>query len=244
MTLGSHLAELRRRIFRAAAGVLLGTLAGWFLSPLALASIRAPILDAAKAQHRLASLNFDTITGAFDLRMQTALTIGVLVSSPIWLYQAWAYLVPALNRKELTYGFGFFFTAVPLFLAGSFAGWLVVPHIVALLTGFATDGSSSFIQANSYFQFVLKLVVAVGIAFVSPIFLVLLNMLGVLPAPTILHGWRIAFLVILLFAAIVTPAADVVSMLLLACPLVLLYYLACFVAVVHDRRAASRVKIS
>ena len=62
MTLGSHLAELRRRAVRAAAGIVLGTLAGWFLAPLVLASIRAPILEAAKVQHRLASLNFDTIT--------------------------------------------------------------------------------------------------------------------------------------------------------------------------------------
>ena len=141
----------------------------------------------------------------------------------------------------MKYGFGFFFTAVPLFLGGCVAGWLIVPHIVLLLTGFAGDGSSSFIQANDYFQFVLKLVVAAGFAFVSPVFLVLLNFTGILTAQAILRGWRIAFLVILGFAAIVTPSADVISMLLLACPLTALYYLAWLVAMLHDRRLATRV---
>ncbi|QNE37688.1 twin-arginine translocase subunit TatC [Leifsonia shinshuensis] len=236
MSLAAHVAELRRRGVRSAAALLAATVGGWFVSPLLLAALRAPIAQAAASQHRLAALNFDTITGAFDLRMQAAFAIGLVASSPIWLYQAWAYLVPALSRKELRYGFGFFFTAVPLFLGGCVAGWLIVPHIVLLLTGFAADGSSSFIQANDYFQFVLKLVVAAGFAFVSPVFLVLLNLLGILPARSILRSWRIAFLVVLGFTAIVTPSADVISMLLLAAPLIALYYLAWFVAALHDRR--------
>ncbi|MGH1524415.1 twin-arginine translocase subunit TatC [Leifsonia sp. L25] len=238
MTLAAHVSELRRRAVRSAAALLAGTVGGWFVSPLLLAALRAPIAQAAASQHRLAALNFDTITGAFDLRMQAAFAIGLVASSPIWLYQVWAYLVPALSRKELRYGFGFFFTAVPLFLGGCVAGWLIVPHIVLLLTGFAADGSSSFIQANDYFQFVLKLVVAAGFAFVSPVFLVLLNLLGILSAQSILRSWRIAFLVILGFTAIVTPSADVISMLLLAGPLIALYYLAWFVAALHDRRAS------
>lgn len=241
MSLAAHVAELRRRAVRGAAALLAGTVGGWFLGPLVLAALRAPIAEAAASQHRLAALNFDTITGAFDLRMQAAFAIGIVASSPIWLYQVWAFLVPALSRRELKYGFGFFFTAVPLFLVGCGAGWLIVPHIVLLLTGFAADGSSSFIQANDYFQFVLKLVVAAGFAFVSPVFLVLLNFLGMLSAASILRGWRIAFLVILGFTAIVTPSADVISMLLLAGPLIALYYLAWSVALLHDRGLAARV---
>ncbi|CAM5470801.1 twin-arginine translocase subunit TatC [Leifsonia shinshuensis] len=241
MSLAAHVSELRKRAVRSAAAVLAGTVGGWFVSPLLLAALRAPIAEAAASQHRLAALNFDTITGAFDLRMQAAFAIGLVASSPIWLYQAWAYLVPALSRKELRYGFGFFFTAVPLFLGGCVAGWLIVPHIVLLLTGFAGDGSSSFIQANDYFQFVLKLVVAAGFAFVSPVFLVLLNLLGILPARSILRSWRIAFLVIVGFTAIVTPSADVISMLLLAGPLIALYYAAWSVAALHDRRVARQL---
>ena len=83
---------------------------------------------------------------------------------------------------------------------------------------------------------------AVGIAFVLPVFLVLLNFVGVLSAKTILKGWRIAILVICLFTAIATPAADVVSMFLLAIPMVILYFAAVGIATIHDRRAAKRAE--
>ena len=128
-----------------------------------------------------------------------------------------------------------------LTLLGGIAGWLVVPHMVALLTSFAPTEDAAIIDAKTYIDFVTKLVIAIGVAFVLPVFLVLLNFTGILTAQAILRGWRIAFLVILGFAAIVTPSADVISMLLLACPLTALYYLAWLVAMLHDRRLATRV---
>jgi sec-independent protein translocase protein TatC len=238
MTLGEHLVELRKRLVRAAAGLVLGTIAGWFLASNVLNAMRAPIVQIAKSQHRLAELNYDNITGAFDLKIQIAFTIGIVISSPIWLYQIWAFFVPALSRKELKYGLGFFLSAVPLFLAGCAAGWYVVPHIVQLLTSFAPNEDAAFIQASDYFNFILKLVLAIGIAFVLPVFLVLLNFVGVLSATAILHAWRIAMLVIVLFTAIATPSADVVSMFVLAIPMVALYFAAAGIAWIHDKRAA------
>ena len=86
----------------------------------------------------------------------------------------------------------------------------------------------------------IKLVLAIGIAFVLPVFLVLLNFVGVLSAAAILKGWRIAILVICLFTAIATPAADIISMFLLAIPMVLLYFTAALVAWIHDRGVARR----
>ncbi|WP_431280429.1 twin-arginine translocase subunit TatC [Leifsonia poae] len=238
MTLGEHFVELRKRLFRSAIGLVAGAIAGWFLADYLLDALRGPITDIAKQQGRIATLNYDSITGAFDLKMQVAITIGIIISSPIWLYQLWAFFVPALSRKELKYGFGFFFTAIPLFLAGAYAGWLLVPHIVSLLTSFAQGDDSAIISAKTYFDFVLKLVVAVGVAFVLPVFLVLLNFVGVLSAKSIIKSWRWAFLLIALFTAIATPAADVISMFLLAIPMVLLYLAAYGVAWIHDRRAA------
>ncbi len=238
MTFGEHFVELRKRLFRSALGLLAGSVAGWFLAGWVLDALREPIVQIAKQQGRLAELNYDNITGAFDLKMQIAITIGVVISSPVWLYQIWAFLVPALNRKELKYGLGFFFTAVPLFLAGCAAGWFVVPHIVQLLTSFAPSQDTAFIQAKDYFDFVLKLVVAIGVAFVLPVFLVLLNFVGVLSAKSILRSWRWALLVIVLFTAIATPSADVVSMFLLAIPMVVLYFAAAGVSWLHDRRVA------
>jgi sec-independent protein translocase protein TatC len=83
-------------------------------------------------------------------------------------------------------------------------------------------------------------VLAVGIAFVVPVFLVLLNFVGVLSAQSIIKSWRVAVLVIALFCAVATPAADVISMFILAIPMVLLYFAAYGVAFLHDRRAAKR----
>ena len=102
-----------------------------------------------------------------------------MISSPIWLYQIFAFLVPGLTRSEKRYTFGFFFTAVPLFLAGCFAGWFVLPHIVELMTSFVPQQDASYFDAKYYLDFVLKLVLAIGIAFVLPVFLVLLNFVGV-----------------------------------------------------------------
>lgn len=237
MSLGEHLLELRKRLFRAAGRILVGAVAGWFLSTWVLDTLKAPIEAIAKHQHRLAQLNYDTVTGSFDLKIQIAITIGIVIASPIWLYQLWAFFVPGLSRKELKYGLGFFFSAVPLFLAGCAAGWFVVPHIVTLLASFGGSDDAALYQAKSYFDFVLKLVVAVGIAFVLPVFLVLLNFVGVLAGKTILKGWRFALLAIVVFTAIVTPSADIISMFLLAVPMVALYFAAVGVAVLHDRRA-------
>lgn len=238
MSLGAHLLELRKRLFLAAAGVIVGAIVGWFLSSFVLDAIRAPIQEIAADQGRNASLNWTDITGAFDLKIQIAVTVGIVISSPVWLYQIWAFLVPGLTRKEKMYSVGFVGAAIPLFLAGCVAGWYVLPHIVVLLTGFAPSEDAAFITARGYYDFVLKLVVAVGIAFVLPVFLVLLNFVGVLSASAIIKSWRIAILAIVLFTAIATPAADVISMFLLAIPMIVLYFIAYGIAWLHDRRQA------
>lgn len=239
MSLGEHLVELRKRLFFSAIGIVVAMIGGFVISDFAITAMATPITEIAVDRGQ-ALLNFDNVTGAFDLRMKVAFTIGIVVSSPIWLYQIWAFLVPGLTRKEIGYALGFLLSAVPLFLAGCAAGWFVMPHIVELMVGFTPADASNFFNAGIYFDFVLKLVLAVGIAFVVPVFLVLLNFVGVLSAATIIKSWRIAILVIALFCAIATPAADVISMFILAIPMVLLYFAAYGVAFLHDRRAARR----
>ncbi|MBM7410865.1 sec-independent protein translocase protein TatC [Clavibacter michiganensis] len=240
MSLVQHLLELKKRLFIAGVAIILAMVVGWFLSSFVLEALRQPIETINAEQGRNASLNFPTITSAFDLRLQIALYVGLIISSPVWLYQVFAFLVPGLTKTERRYTFGFFFSAVPLFLAGCAAGWFVLPHIVALLTQFAGAGDSSFITAREYFDFVLKLVFAVGIAFVLPVFLVLFNFMGILSGATIIRSWRIAILLIILFCAIATPAADVMSMFLLAVPMTLLYLVAAGISLLNDRRRARK----
>lgn len=242
MSLGQHLLELRKRLFLAAAGIVVGGIVGWLLSDFVWDQLREPIYAIINAQHRNAQINYPDITSAFDLKLKISFYVGLIVSSPMWLYQIFAFLVPGLTRKEKQYTFGFFFTAIPLFLAGCAAGWYVLPQIVELMTSFAPSEDSAFINAQNYFDFVLKLVVAIGIAFVLPVFVVLLNFAGVVSAKSIIKSWRVAVLVIILFTAIATPAADVVSMFLLAIPMVVLYFGAYGIAYLHDRRAAKRTR--
>ena len=239
MSLGQHLVELRKRLFLAGGGILLGTVGGWFLYDLVWDRLQAPIMVIANAHHTT-SINYTSITGAFDVRFQVAIMLGVVVSSPVWLYQIFAFLVPGLTGRERKYVFGFFFSAIPLFLAGCAAGFLVLPHIVELMATFVPGQDTQIIDAKYYLDFVLKLILATGIAFVLPVFLVLLNFIGVLPAKAILKGWRWAILAITLFTAIATPAADLVSMFLLAIPMVALYFAAFGVSVLHDRSVARR----
>jgi sec-independent protein translocase protein TatC len=238
MSLGQHLVEIRRRLVISALALLVGMIAGFFLADTVWTLLRSPMQAVAETHD--ASINYTNITQAFDLRLRIAFTLGLVFSAPVWLYQIWAFLVPGLTKRERQYGFGFFFAAVPLFFAGCAAGWFVWPHIVELMVGFAPTQDKLFLNASDYLDFVLKLVIVVGVAFVLPVFLVLLNFAGVVSAAGILKGWRVAILTITLFTAIATPAADIVSMFLLAIPMVLLYLAAAGVAYIHDKRAARR----
>ena len=240
MSLSQHLVELRKRLLFAAIAIAVGAIAGWLVSGYVWDALRAPVSEIVNAQYRHATINYPDITSAFDLKFKIAIYVGLIASSPVWLYQIFAFLAPGLTRKEKRYTYGFIFTAIPLFLAGCASGWFVVPHVVILMTSFAPKQTSAYITAGDYFDFILKLVVAIGIAFVLPVFVVLLNFAGVISAKSIISSWKVATLIIILFTAIATPSADVASMFLLALPMVVLYFGAYFAAFLHDRSAARR----
>ncbi len=240
MSLAQHLVELRKRIVRSAMAILVGTVIGWFFTDLVWAALEQPVQEIAEAFDRDAKIIFPTITSAFDLRLQLAFYLGLLLSSPIWLYQLFAYIVPGLTRRERRYAFAFVGVSVPLFTAGAVLGWWVLPNMVRVMTSFVPEGSSSYLDATFYFQFVLKLMLAMAFSFVVPVLLVVLNFAGVISAASIIRSWRVAVVVILIFTGIATPSADIVSMVLLAVPMMVLYMVAAFIAWIHDRRAAKR----
>jgi len=236
MPLRGHLRELRRRILVSALAIVVGTGLGWWASDWVFVGLQVPIAQVAAASGRGAALNFDTIAGSFDLRFQISLTIGLVASAPVWLWQIWAFLTPGLVRRERAFGIGFLTAAVPLFLGGCAVGWLVMPHIVELFIGFAPADSVSNLSARYYYDFVLKLMIATGCGFVLPALLSLLNFAGVLRGRTILRSWRWAIIAIVTFTAFATPATDIFSMLLLAVPMFVLYFLAVGIALLNDRR--------
>ncbi|GAB3073718.1 twin-arginine translocase subunit TatC [Nocardioides zeae] len=236
MPLADHLREARRRTVRAAAALVVGVVVGYLLSDHVLDVLRAPIEELGES--RQASLNYDTVTAAFDLKLKIAIFSGIVLSSPVWFLELVAFVTPGLTGRERRAATGFLLAAVPLFAGGCAFGFWLFPHMVRVLAGFSSTEDTTILTASYYVDFVLRVVLATGIAFVLPVFLVALNLLGVLPARTLLRGWRAIVVVIVLFSALVTPAADVMSMFFVAAPMSVLFGAALVVTQVHDRRTA------
>jgi sec-independent protein translocase protein TatC len=241
MSLGQHLLELRKRLMLAALALIVGMVVAFFITDPIIHWITEPIrLIADRRGDDFAKLNFGTVTSAFDLRIRIAFTIGIFLSAPVWLWQVWAFIMPGLTRKEIRYTVGFVASAVPLFFAGCYVGVLIVPHVIELMWGFTPEGGVNFYNAAEYYDFVFKLMIVIGVSFVLPVFLVALNLAGVVSGRAIMKGWRVAVLVATAFAALATPAADVVSMLMLAGILVVLFFAAGGLTILFDRRKAKR----
>ena len=240
MSLGQHLIELRKRLVIAVIALVVGMVIAYFLTDWIIWAMTEPIRVVAEQRGENVGLMVDTVTGAFDLRLRISFVVGIIISAPVWLWQFWAFLMPGLTRKEIRYTVGFVSAAVPLFFAGCFVGWWVMPHIVEIMASFTPEGAANWFQAKYYYDFVFKLIIVVGISFVVPVFLVALNLAGIMSGRAILHSWRVAVIVAVAFAGLATPAADVVSMLLLAGILVVLFFAAAGLSMLFDRRRAKR----
>jgi sec-independent protein translocase protein TatC len=240
MALKEHLREARNRLFKSAIAVLAATVGGFFLYDPVLKALGAPIVAINDQEGRTASLNFDTAASPFDLMIQVAIFLGVVISSPVWLYQLWAFITPGLKTKERRIALGFIAVAVPLFLTGIYLAWLILPNAVRVLTDFTPDEFSNLISVSVYFAFVLRLMLAFGIAFLLPVILFGLNAVGLVSGRQILKAWRITVFLVCLFAAMAAPGGDALSMFYLAVPLLLLFFVAIGLCLLNDKRRARR----
>jgi sec-independent protein translocase protein TatC len=240
MSLGSHLRELRVRLSWSAGFLVAGTVIGWFLFEPVFKILQAPLIEVTEARGIEAIVNFGTVVSAFDLRIQVSIFLGVIITSPFWLYNLWAFVSPGLRTRERRFTLGFLFSSVPLFLTGAYIAWSSLPSFVVVLIGFTPEGSSNVINASDYILFAIRIVLVFGLAFVMPVLLVLLNFANLVTGMAILKGWRVAVLIIALVSALATPTADPMSMFLLMGPLAALYFLAVGIAVLNDKRRARR----
>jgi len=240
MPLREHLREFRTRLVKAALAVVLAAVAGWYLYDPLIEALMAPLQDVARADHRVATLNYAQVGSPFNLKIKLSIFLGIAIASPVWLYQLWAFVVPGLTRKEKRYAVAFVAAGVPLFAAGIGLSWLVLPNAIRFLTEFTPQGAANIISADEYLTFVTQIFLAFGIAFVVPLLLVALNMVGVLPALALAKGWRIAVFLTFLFAAVASPSPDAGSMLALAFPMVGLYLVAVGICWLNDRRRHRR----
>lgn len=240
MPLREHLREARRRIMLVLAGLVLGAVVGWIFYPQIFASLRDPITQVAEANELDVTLNFPGVATSLDMQIKVSLFAGVLLTSPWWVYQLWAFITPGLTRRERRYTLGFLAAAVPLFLAGAGLAWWLLPKAVGVLTSFTPEGVVNLIDAASFLGFIMRMVLAFGLAFLLPVVMVGLNLLGTVRASSWLAGWRWAVLLAFVFAAVATPTADALSMFALAIPICGLYFGAAGLCVLHDRRVDRR----
>lgn len=241
MSLGGHLKELRNRLFWSALFIAAGTVAGWFLFEPVFQILQKPVVELANRQGTNVTLNIGTVAGAFDLQLQVSIFLGVMMTSPIWIYNLWAFVTPGLKKRERKYTLGFVFSALPLFLTGCWLAWISLPGFVSTLIGFTPTGTANVINANEYILFTIRILLVFGLAFVLPVVLVMLNFAGLVTAKGILKSWRLAVFIIAVIAALATPTADPMSMFLVMVPLVGLYFIAAAITFLNDKRREKRI---
>lgn len=239
MSLRQHLRELRNRFFKAAIAIVLGTIVGFIVYQPAFTILTEPITRLSTEEAPVEVI-FSSVAQPFDIMLQVALFIGLILSSPFWLYQVWAFIVPGLKKQERRYAVGFIAAAVPLFVGGIALGWFALPQAMAFFTSLTPDGTAHRVLATVYIPFVTRLLLAFGIALVIPVVLVGLNMAGVLSGKTMLKHWRISVFLIAVIAAMGAPGSDIMTMFYLGAPLTLLFALALGIALLNDRRRAKR----
>ncbi len=240
MPLLGHFNELRKRLFKSALAIALASFVGWFSYDGIINRLAAPICDLKSATDSGSSscgvLYINGVLGPIDLKFKISIIIGALFAAPIWLYQIWAFISPGLHKKERRNSILFVIFAVPFFAIGVFAGYKVLPIAVDVLLSFTPNSLSNLVKFDDYLGFVTQLIFVFGIAFELPVFLVSLNLAGILSGRGILKPWRYAIFAITLFSAIFTPTGDPITMFFLALPLCLLYLAAGGISLAIDRR--------
>jgi sec-independent protein translocase protein TatC len=243
MALADHLRELRNRLFVSAIAILVASILAWIFYDDLLRLLLHPlnVSKAALAKHNLKpEAVLSGVSIAFILQAKIALVAGIIAASPVWLYQIWAFVVPGLRRQERKWTLVFLAVASPLFMAGVVLGYVVMPKGLTVLLQFTPSGVKNLLPVDQYLNFILRVLLVFGISFEIPLFVVLLNLAGVVKGRQ-LGRWRswIVFLTFV-FAAVATPSTDPITMCLLAFPMVALFLLAEVISRTIDRRRLRR----
>jgi sec-independent protein translocase protein TatC len=244
MPLIEHFRELRSRVVKSALVISLTSIVGWFFYNEIITQLAKPVCDLKYAQETGAescgALYISGVLGPLNLQIKVAILTGIILAAPVWLYQLWAFIAPALLRKEKRNSIFFIIAATPFFAAGAFLGYTILPIAVEVLFGFTPDALNNLVKFDDYLDFVMRAILLFGIAFELPVFLITFNLIGFLSGKAILKPWRAWVFGITLFVAGFTPSADPLSMLALAVPLIGLYLISGVFALFNDRRRARK----
>jgi sec-independent protein translocase protein TatC len=244
MPLLEHLRELRKRVTISVLALVPGTILGWVYYDHLIRWLSSPICDVQVTSNagggHCGPLVINGLLGPFNLQVKVALAAGVFLASPVWLYELWAFVTPGLHRNERRWTIGFLATGVPLFFVGAAVCYWILPRATKLLLGFTPDGVGSLVDFNEFLSIVVRLMLVFGLAFEVPVFIVLLNLVGVLPSRRLLGWWRQLVFGVFLFAAVATPTGDPFTMTALAAPLCVLVAIAYGVCRLAEARRGSR----
>ncbi len=230
MTLIEHLRELRHRLIVCLWALAAGSIAGFFLYGPAMRVIREPYCaflrdNPTKAPFETAqcSLVFLGAIDGFLISIKVIVFLALVIALPIVLYQLWAFIVPGLTQRERRWAIPFVVMSVLLFLLGGLVAYLTLPKALDFLLGVGGDFVNPLLTVDKYVGFVIFTMLAFGLGFEFPILLISLSAAGVLTSDTMRRHRRYVILGLAIFAAVVTPSPDPISMLALLVPLVVFY---------------------
>jgi len=241
MALSDHLRELRARVLKVALIIVAGAVLSLVFFQEVFDLVYDPITTAKLNLPEDSNLLTSNGAGA-GLLIYFKLTgfASVVLTSPLWLYQIWAFIMPGLHARERKWTRVFAAFAGPLFLAGVFLGYVTLPKGLEILIGFNPDGLTNIVDFDDYLSFFSRTLLVFGIAFEIPLFVILLNMVGVVSGKS-LGAYRPWIVVgVFIFAAVATPSADPFTMTLMAIPMVLLFGVSEVICRFNDRRRAKR----
>ncbi|RMI44571.1 twin-arginine translocase subunit TatC [Streptomyces triticirhizae] len=244
MPLTEHLRELRNRLGIAALSVVIVAIVAAFFAKDIMDFLTDPVPMCERGslqaeEKRCAVLAQNGLTAPFATYLRVSLLVGLIGASPVWLYQLWAFIAPGLHRNEKKYSRAVVAVGVPLFLTGTYFAYWLLPRAIPVLLSFSADDAQNFVSVEEVLDITVRLALAFGISFELPLLLVLLNLGGVVSGKRMISWWRWMVMGIAIFAAAITPT-DLMSMIALQIPVTGLYFLACGIAMLNDRRRRRR----
>jgi sec-independent protein translocase protein TatC len=244
MPLFDHLRELRNRVVKMALALIAGMVVGFIFFQPVWRFIERPLCQATiRGQTGCSTLgvNQPTLDGPLDpfyLRVKVALVVGIIVSSPVWLYQIWAFIAPGLYAREKRWGRIFLGTAIPLLLIGMLLAYLSLGRSMHFLLGLTPQNVANLLPVDLYMSFVMTMMLAFGLAFELPLLIVMLNLAGILTHRMFKKWRRVMIFAVFLIAGMANPSPDPITMLILGGACVALVEVAELIVWSHDRRRA------
>jgi sec-independent protein translocase protein TatC len=243
MTLTEHLAELRARIIRAALAVTIGMVLIVVFYDAVLDFLTRPYVELCERKPDDfcdPQLFITSPTEGLSTRLRVGMYGGIIVALPVILWQIWRFVVPALHAKERRYAIPFVTSSVLLFAAGGFLAYFTVERALEFLIAWAGSDVDEIFTVNSYVSLVTLMILAFGVGFLLPVLMVFLQLVGVVTPRRLVQSWRYATVAVFVLAAVITPSGDPITLMMLATPMMILYFLAVLIGwlIVRRRPAA------